>query len=89
MPDPRFFEDLGPVTLADLAALTGAALADPAAGGAAGRARSRSWPARPPTRVTFVSDRKFLGQVRETKAGACFVTAERRRGPRRRAAPPW
>ena len=32
MPDPRFFEDLGPVTLADLAAVTGARLGDPAAG---------------------------------------------------------
>ena len=29
MPDPRFFEDLGPVTLAELASLTGAELADP------------------------------------------------------------
>ena len=30
MPDPRFFEDLGPVALHDLAQLTGAVLADPA-----------------------------------------------------------
>src|SRR6185369_14388124 len=28
MPDPRFFEDLGPVTLGELATLTGAVLAD-------------------------------------------------------------
>jgi hypothetical protein len=32
MPDPRFFEDLGPATLAELASLSGARLADPADG---------------------------------------------------------
>jgi UDP-3-O-[3-hydroxymyristoyl] glucosamine N-acyltransferase len=75
MPDPRFFEELGPVTLSDLAALTGAQLADPSVGGRSVRAVSIMAGAGPDT-VTFVSDRKFLAQVRETKAGACFIVAE-------------
>ena len=29
MPDPRFYDDLGPVTLIELAAVTGATLARP------------------------------------------------------------
>ena len=74
MPDPRFFEDLGPVTLSELAALTGAVLADPAAGGRQVRAVSIMAGAAADT-VTFASDRKFIGQVRETQAQACFITA--------------
>ena len=74
MPDPRFFEDLGPVTLADLAELTGAQLADPAAGGRLVHAVSVMAGAGADA-VTFVSDRKFLDQARETKAAACFVGA--------------
>ncbi|MGZ5987008.1 MAG: UDP-3-O-(3-hydroxymyristoyl)glucosamine N-acyltransferase [Caulobacteraceae bacterium] len=72
MPDPRFFEDLGPVTLAELAGLTGAALADPASGTRQVRAVSVLSAAGADT-VTFVSDRKFLPQLRESGAGACFV----------------
>ena len=34
MPDPRFFEDLGPVTLGELAGLTGAAPLAPEPGDA-------------------------------------------------------
>jgi UDP-3-O-[3-hydroxymyristoyl] glucosamine N-acyltransferase len=75
MPDPRFFEDLGPVTLADLATLTGAKLADPEDGGRRVRAVSVMAGAGADT-ITFVSDRKFVAQVRETKAGACFVFPE-------------
>jgi UDP-3-O-[3-hydroxymyristoyl] glucosamine N-acyltransferase len=75
MPDPRFFEDLGPVTLTDLATLTGAALADPADGGRLVRAVSIMAGASADT-VTFVSDRKFVDQARETRAGACFATAD-------------
>jgi UDP-3-O-[3-hydroxymyristoyl] glucosamine N-acyltransferase len=75
MPDPRFFEDLGPVTLADLAVLTGATLADPTAGSRLVHAVSIMAGATPDS-VTFVSDRKFVAQVRETKAGACFVSAD-------------
>ena len=79
MPDPRFFEDLGPVTLSDLAALTGATLADPATAGRLVRAVSILAGATADT-VTFVSDRKFIAQARDTKAGACFVTPENAAG---------
>jgi UDP-3-O-[3-hydroxymyristoyl] glucosamine N-acyltransferase len=72
MPDPRFFEDLGPVTLSALAELTGARLADPASGGRLAHAVSVLARADADT-VTFVSDRKFLDQARVTRAGACFV----------------
>jgi UDP-3-O-[3-hydroxymyristoyl] glucosamine N-acyltransferase len=72
MPDPRFFEDLGPVTLSELAALTGAALADPAAGDRLVRTVSILGGAGPDT-VTFLSDRRLLDDVRTTEAGACFV----------------
>src|ERR1700743_3808408 len=72
MPDPRFFEDLGPVTLSDLATLTGATLADPAQGSRQVRAVSILEGAGPDT-VTFLSDRKRLDDVRATQASACFV----------------
>jgi len=75
MPDPRFFEDLGPVTLSELAALTGAVLADPSHGPRQVRAVSIMAGAGPDT-VTFLSDRKFVAQGRETKAAACFIVAE-------------
>lgn len=74
MPDPRFFEELGPVTLSDLATLTGAELADPSAGGRLIRAVSVMAGAGADA-ITFVSDRRFVAQVRETKAGACFIGA--------------
>jgi UDP-3-O-[3-hydroxymyristoyl] glucosamine N-acyltransferase len=74
MPDPRFFEDLGPVTLGELATLTGAQLRD---AGAAARtvqavatldhATSES--------ITFVTDRRYLDQARGTDAAACFLRA--------------
>jgi UDP-3-O-[3-hydroxymyristoyl] glucosamine N-acyltransferase len=72
MPDPRFFEDLGPVTLADLAQVTGATLADPAAGPRRVRAVSILDGAEPDT-VTFASGKAFLAQLSETRAGACFL----------------
>jgi UDP-3-O-[3-hydroxymyristoyl] glucosamine N-acyltransferase len=75
MPDPRFFEDLGPVTLSELAVLTGAELADPAAGARRVSAVSIMIGAGSDT-VTFLSDRKFAAQAGETRACACFVTAE-------------
>jgi UDP-3-O-[3-hydroxymyristoyl] glucosamine N-acyltransferase len=74
MPDPRFFEDLGPVTLGELAALTGAVLADGAAGALAVGAVAVLDHAGPDT-ITFVSDGKYLAQARETRAAACFIRA--------------
>jgi UDP-3-O-[3-hydroxymyristoyl] glucosamine N-acyltransferase len=72
MPDPRFFEDLGPVTLSELAALTGAELADASMGGWQVRAVSVMTGAGADS-ITFVTDRKFLEQAGKTLAGACFV----------------
>ena len=75
MPDPRFFEDLGPVALQDLAELTGATLADPSTGGLAihmaaplGRATEGA--------VAFLSDRRYLDELAGAKASACFLSAE-------------
>ena len=74
MPDPRFFEDLGPVALGELAALAAAQLADHSAAGRTVRGVSVLHGAQADM-VTFVSDRRYLPQVRETKAAACFIRA--------------
>ncbi len=74
MPDPRFFEDLGPIALADLAEAAGATLADAATGDRRVRAVAILSAAAPDT-VTFISDRKLLPQLTESRAGACFLTA--------------
>jgi UDP-3-O-[3-hydroxymyristoyl] glucosamine N-acyltransferase len=75
MPDPRFFEELGPVSLHDLAQLTGAALADSATGALAvhmaaplGRAGEGA--------VAFLSDRRYLDELATTRAAACFLRAD-------------
>jgi UDP-3-O-[3-hydroxymyristoyl] glucosamine N-acyltransferase len=75
MPDPRFFEDLGPVTLIELAAVAGAELARPedgerriAAVAPLGRAGAAE--------VSFFADRRYLDDLKVTGAGACFVSAE-------------
>lgn len=72
MPDPRFFEDLGPVTLGELAALTGAGLADARAAG-----RRVSGVAvlthAGPDRITFVTDRRYATELANCGAGACFL----------------
>jgi UDP-3-O-[3-hydroxymyristoyl] glucosamine N-acyltransferase len=75
MPDPRFFEDLGPVALAELAALTGAVLARPEDG-----ARAVSAVA-PLVRggageISFLSDRRYLDDLRATHSGACFLARD-------------
>jgi UDP-3-O-[3-hydroxymyristoyl] glucosamine N-acyltransferase len=75
MPDPRFFEDLGPVTLQDLAALTGAELTQPKAAGQAVRAVAVLDQAGPET-ITFLSDPRHADALRESRAGACFVSAK-------------
>ena len=71
MPDPRFFESLGPVTLGDLAGLTGAELR-----GDAGRQIDEVAPAERagPRSVTFLGDRKYAAAVAASGAGACFVS---------------
>jgi UDP-3-O-[3-hydroxymyristoyl] glucosamine N-acyltransferase len=73
MPDPRFFEDLGPVTLADLASLTGAELTALDRGGVVVRSVAVLTGA-PPDSVTFLSDRKYGGELATSQAAAVFVT---------------
>jgi UDP-3-O-[3-hydroxymyristoyl] glucosamine N-acyltransferase len=75
MPDPRFFEDLDPVSLGELAELTGAELADPAAGGKTVRAVAILSQARSDS-ITFLSDIKHAEGLAQTRAGACFVQAK-------------
>lgn len=75
MPDPRFFEDLGPLSLAEIAGIAGAKLADPSQGERPVRAVSILASAQPDT-VTFVSDRKLVARLAETRAAACFVGAD-------------
>ena len=72
MPDPRFFEGLGPVTLSELAALTGAQLVDESLAARAVHSVATLDHAGPAS-ITFVSDRKYMAQARETLAAACFV----------------
>lgn len=81
MPDPRFFEDLGPITIGELVALTGAepvGAVDSAVVIAQvaplERADGRS--------ISFFADRRYLGDLAETSAGACLLTpADAERAP--------
>jgi len=72
MPDPRFFENLGPVRLDELARLCGGELSDPADGahsiesvGPLARAALAT--------VSFYADRRYLDDLKSTQAAACFV----------------
>ncbi|MFZ5720016.1 MAG: UDP-3-O-(3-hydroxymyristoyl)glucosamine N-acyltransferase [Pseudomonadota bacterium] len=72
MPDPRFFEDLGPARLGDLASLTGAELSDPGAAdrrisGVAVLARAGA------DTITFLADRRYAGALADARPGACFL----------------
>ncbi|MGA0600674.1 UDP-3-O-(3-hydroxymyristoyl)glucosamine N-acyltransferase [Caulobacter sp. KR2-114] len=71
LPDPRFYEHLGPVSLGELAALTGARLADPAQADRAVLGVAILSRAGPQT-VAFLTDRRHAGAVRPD-TGACFV----------------
>jgi UDP-3-O-[3-hydroxymyristoyl] glucosamine N-acyltransferase len=72
MPDVRFYEDLGPVSLAELASLTGSSfegdgslpIRATAPLGVAGEGE-----------VAFLSDKRYVAQLAGTKAGACFLSA--------------
>jgi UDP-3-O-[3-hydroxymyristoyl] glucosamine N-acyltransferase len=72
MPDPRFFQDLGPVSLAELAELTGAQLA-PGADGAAQVSRVAVLARAGEDSVTFINDKRYLAELAQVKAAACFV----------------
>jgi len=75
MPDPRFFEDLGPATLAELASLSGARLADPADGR---HLVSHAAPLESAgaASVTFLSDPRRLADLAGLNGAACFLRPE-------------
>ncbi len=71
MPDVRFFEPLGPLSLAELAREAGARLdgggGDVMITGVAPLGRAG------PSEASFLSDRRHLAELASTRAGACFV----------------
>jgi UDP-3-O-[3-hydroxymyristoyl] glucosamine N-acyltransferase len=72
MPDPRFFEDLGPARLGDLAYLTGAGLAR--AGEAERWVQGVSVLSRAgPDEIAFVADARHGEALTKCGAGACFL----------------
>ncbi|HEX8232229.1 MAG TPA: UDP-3-O-(3-hydroxymyristoyl)glucosamine N-acyltransferase [Caulobacteraceae bacterium] len=73
MPDPRFFEDLGPASLGELAGLSGL---DPPGGGGAGRPIRQAAPlaAAGPDAIAFLGDKRYAAEAEASTAGACFVT---------------
>jgi len=75
MPDPRFYEDLGPVSVGELAAL---AQAEPPPAGAADRPVAQVAPLQhaDPRSVSFFTDRRYLDDLASTRAGACFIASE-------------
>jgi UDP-3-O-[3-hydroxymyristoyl] glucosamine N-acyltransferase len=75
MADPRFFERAGPFTLTALAALSGAALVDEAAGERLMADVAPLETARP-DEVTFLDNRKYLGAFEQSRAGAAFVAKD-------------
>ncbi len=73
MPDPRFFEPLGPVSLGELAEIAGAALADPSQRtanilGVAPLDRAGDGD------IAYFFDRRYGDALGKTQARACFVT---------------
>jgi UDP-3-O-[3-hydroxymyristoyl] glucosamine N-acyltransferase len=77
VPDPRFYETLGPVALSELARAVGAELvgADQEFGGrlvseVAPLARAGAGS------VSFFSDRRYRAALQETASGACFLKPE-------------
>ena len=77
MPDPRFFEDLGPVTLAELASLTGAELSDADQGQRQVRGVAVLASAQADT-VTFLTDKKYAADLAAAKAAyvAIFIFSD-------------
>ncbi len=75
MPDPRFYESLGPADLGELATLTGAKLIDAAAAErsvtqAAVLARADD------LSVTYFADHRYSEALARTRAAACFIAGE-------------
>jgi UDP-3-O-[3-hydroxymyristoyl] glucosamine N-acyltransferase len=74
MPDPRFFKQSSPLSLSDLASLTGASIQED--GGAAVLSSVAPLAQAGGADVTFLSGRRYLPSLAETGAGACFVSPE-------------
>ncbi len=77
MPDPRFFQDLGPIRLAEIAGWTGATLENHADGerwiyGVSVLAQARV------DTITFLTDRRHAQALSASGAGACFLPPELR-----------
>ena len=77
MPDPRFFDDMGPASLQELARLGGAELGD-ASLGSRSIAHVAPLDAADGRAVSFFSDAKRREAAAATQAGACFVRPEHR-----------
>lgn len=75
MPDPRFFDSLGPASLSELARAGAAELADLALGDRE-IAHAAPLDAADPRAITFFSDAKRKNAAAATRAGACFVRPE-------------
>lgn len=75
MPDPRFFDSLGPASLSELARAGAAELADLALGDRE-IAHAAPLDAADPQAITFFSDAKRKNAAAATRAGACFVRPE-------------
>ena len=74
MPDSRFFHTSSPIPLGETAALVGATLVDSSARDI-GIASVTPLARAALDSVTFFSDRRYLEDLRQTEARACFVTA--------------
>jgi UDP-3-O-[3-hydroxymyristoyl] glucosamine N-acyltransferase len=72
-PDPRFFEPLGPVGLAEIAAAAGAVCPPTAADLAIASVSILALAGA--GQVTYFSDRRYAQEAAKTGAAACFVTA--------------
>src|SRR3954464_561580 len=73
MAQPIFFKQPPSSTLAELAALTGAVLVDPAQGGRVIRGIA-SLDEAGPMHLAFFDNLKYVDQLKATKAGACLVS---------------
>src|SRR6266550_6819 len=73
MAQPKFFKQPPSSTLADIAALTKAVLADPARGGHVIRGLA-SLDEAGPMHLAFFDNLKYADQLASTKAGACLVS---------------
>jgi len=73
MAQPTFFQKPSPTTLADVAALAKAVLADPARGADEIRGLA-SLDEAGPRHLTFFDNPKYADQLAATKAGACLVS---------------